>query len=395
MSQPTENIVNESFIDSFFGDGPVTPADTTAVENAEDNEKNKSIFKKESEDGSSLNSFIGLDNEEEEEKEEKQILANVIGQKPATPATITNSNLDLTNVVSELVKDSTLIGYDVEDFKISSVEEFKELITANKEEWKKEWEEESREEILNDLPAELQYVVDYARNGGSDFKTLFKVLSQSEEVMSLDPLSDGEQIVKTYLTHTNFGTPEEIQDQIKEWEELDVLSKKADIFKPKLDKIQEQILSAKLQEQEERKTKDQALVTKFFTGVQDALKDKNLNGLTLSKEEQSIIYSDLTQNNYVSARTGQPVNFLGKFLEDIAWEKPDYKLLAELTLFAKNPEAYREKIRQGAKTSEADSTARKLRTSQGAFKPTSSQGDDNQTFVIPKKTITRNSILRK
>jgi hypothetical protein len=155
---------------------------------------------------------------------------------------------------------------------------------------------------------------------------------------------DAESIARSYLHLTRFGSEEEIEEQLSEWEDMDLLDKKAEQFKPKLEKLQEKVVQEKLAEQEEVKKYQKQLIKNYFDGVTEALQDKNLNGITINKDEQASIYEDLTANNYVSSRTGQPINYLGKFLEHITWDEPNYKMLAELTLFAKNPEKYREKF---------------------------------------------------
>ena len=52
-----------------------------------------------------------------------------------------------------------------------------------------------------------------------------------------------------------FGTSEEIEEEINDWHDLGRLEQKANQFKPKLDKMQEEIVARKLAEQEYKKNK--------------------------------------------------------------------------------------------------------------------------------------------
>lgn len=393
-----DNIVNESYVESFFGglgDTQVA-APSTVVNEDEDKDKDKKpesnfSFKTE-ETEVPINKLIDVKEDELVIEEDENIIIPSTKETKTTPVS-TESNLN--TAVSELIKEGLIFGFDGEE-EINSVEDLKELINANKEEWKKEAIENELDEVFSALPEDLQYAVEYVKNGGRDLKSLFKVLAQTQDIKSFDVSTDQKEITRTYLEYTKFGTAEEIEEQIAEWEDMDLLNKKAEQFKPKLDKLQEKVVQEKLAEQEEVKKYQKQLIKNYFDGVTTALEDKNLNGITITKDEQVTIYEDLTSNNYVSSRTGQPINYLGKFLETITWDEPDYKMLAELTLFAKNPEKYREKIRASVKADEAANTVRKLKTAQGGLKPTTTPVEEEKPkFTIPKKSITRNSILRK
>lgn len=393
-----DNIVNESFIESFFGGvgesqvaAPVVTK--TDEEEEKDDKKPENTFSLKTEETEvPINKLIDVDKEELPIEEEENIIPT---SKETKPKVTTGIEGNLNAAVSELIKEGLIFGFDGEE-EIKSVEDLKELIQANKEEWKKEALENELDEVFSALPEDLQYAVDYVKNGGRDLKSLFKVLAQTQDIKGFDVGTDQKDITRTYLEYTKFGTPEEIEEQIAEWEDMDLLDKKAEQFKPKLDKLQEKVVQEELAKQEEIKKYQKQLIKNYFDGVTEALQDKNLNGLTISKDEQATIYEDLTANNYVSSRTGQPINYLGKFLEHITWDEPNYKMLAELTLFAKNPEKYREKIRASVKATEAENTVRKLKTAQGGLKPTTTPVEEEQNkFTIPKKSITRNSILRK
>ena len=394
-----DNIVNDSFIESFFGGvgesqvaAPVVTKTEEEEEKKEEKKPENSFSLKTEESEVPINKLIDVNEEELPIEEEENIIPASKETKPKVTASIEGN---LNTAVSELIKEGLLFGFDGEE-EIKSVDDLKELIQANKEEWKKEALENELDEVFSALPEDLQYAVDYVKNGGRDLKSLFKVLAQTQDIKGFDVGTDQKEITRTYLEYTKFGTPEEIEEQIAEWEDMDLLDKKAEQFKPKLEKLQEKVVQEELAKQEEVKKYQKQLIKNYFDGVTEALQDKNLNGITISRDEQATIYEDLTANNYVSSRTGQPINYLGKFLEHITWDEPNYKMLAELTLFAKNPEKYREKIRASVKATEAENTVRKLKTAQGGLKPSTTPVEEEPNkFTIPKKSITRNSILRK
>ena len=84
-------------------------------------------------------------------------------------------------------------------------------------------------------------------------------------MISLDPANEYDQaeIARQYLTATNFGTPEEIENEINDWKDMDRLEQKANQFKPKLDRMQEEIVARQLAEQEQKK-EQQVKLLKFI-----------------------------------------------------------------------------------------------------------------------------------
>ena len=91
------------------------------------------------------------------------------------------------------------------------------------------------------------------------------------------------------------------------------------------------------------------------------------------------------------------MNLLGKFLEKITWDAPDYETLAELTLFAKDPKAYREKIKEQVKMEVVADKERKLRANTPTMKQASREEDLQDNKLEVKKLVVKrpNSILRK
>jgi len=134
-----------------------------------------------------------------------------------------------------------------------------ELWQANIDNLKQEVAASTPQEFFQSLPEELQYAAKYVADGGQDLKGLFAALAQVEAVREMNPADENDQegIVRSYLQATNFGTQEEIDEELNTWKDLGVLEKKAKQFKPKLDQMQEQIVHAQLQEQEYRRQQQQ------------------------------------------------------------------------------------------------------------------------------------------
>lgn len=369
--------VDDSFVENFFGGGtgdPINSPDPNKKPNPdkkedEDEDPNKNVLTNKNvkvslgdlmngddededddedeeggdddEDESGKGGGDG-DDEDEDEDDNRTILSN----KKSKPAKEPQGGISLKAVVDKLIEDDILIGFADEDFEIKTEEDLKELIVANLENKETEAIKTKFNELYNSLPDELKTAMEYVGNGGKDLKTLFKKLSNVAEVQSLD-IADKqgqESVIRSYFKKSGTLTDEEIDEQIAEWEDLELLEKKAELYKPKLETLLKKEADEEIKREEKNKEKQKELLKDYFDGVKESIKDGNLNGLSLSKEEQNKIYEGLTENKYKSSISGKPINFLGKFIEDITWNKPDYKALSELTLFALNINEYKKKI---------------------------------------------------
>lgn len=190
----------------------------------------------------------------------------------------------------------------------------------------------------------LKYVFD----GGTDLTNLFKALSQSREIQQLD-LShpeNHEHIVRAYLQAKNFGSADEIEEQIEEWKDTGVLDKKAAKFKPFLDDMQEELIQQKLKQQEEFKKQQIALRKNYIDNVASVLKTGELNGIKIDRNRQKMLFEELTTTKYMSM-TGRPTNLFGKLLEDYQFsDKPRFDLIAEALWLLADPDAYKDAIRK-------------------------------------------------
>ena len=264
-----------------------------------------------------------------------------------------------------------------------------ELWQANINNLKQEVAASTPQEFFQSLPEELQYAAKYVADGGQDLKGLFAALAQVEAVRELNPTDENDQegIVRSYLQATNFGTQEEIEEELNTWKDLGTLEKKAKQFKPKLDQMQEQIVVAQLQEQEYRKQQQQQAAEAYQQNVFEALRPAEINGLKLDKKTQAQLYSGLVQPQYPSI-SGKPTNLLGHLLERYQFVEPNYPLIAEALWLLSNPEEYRGSLMKQGKTQAVEQTVRQLKTEQSRKSISTYQEEeqDNKPRKITRQT---------
>ena len=258
--------------------------------------------------------------------------------------------------------------------------DIEELWQANVDNMKSEVAAKTPQEFFESLPDELQYAAKYVADGGQDLKGLFKALAQVEEVREMDPTKDTDQeaIIRQYLQATQFGTAEEIDEELTTWKDLGVLEKKAKQFKPKLDQMQEEIVAAQLAEQEARQQQQQEAAQAYMQNVFEALRPAEINGLKLDKKTQAQLYSGLTQPQYPSI-SGRPTNLLGHLLEKYQFVEPNYSLIAEALWLLSDPDSYRSQLTKQGKNAAVEQTVRQLKTEQSRKNVSNVYNDDEES----------------
>lgn len=264
-----------------------------------------------------------------------------------------------------------------------------ELWTANENTRKEELTNSTQQQFFESLPEELQYAAKYVSDGGTDLKGLFSALAHVEQVRALDPeeTDDQEQIVRSYLSATNFGNDAEIAEQISEWKDLNSLGKKAAGFKPKLDKMQEAVVADTVARQEQAKLSQQQAAKDYMNNVFEALRPGEINGLKLDKTTQAKLYAGLTQPTYTSM-SGRPTNLLGHLLEQHQFVKPNYELISEALWLLSDPDEYRKSLTKNGKNAATEEIARQLKTEQGRKNASGPSGEDAKSAArkIPRPT---------
>jgi hypothetical protein len=294
---------------------------------------------------------------------------------------------------NKLIEKGLLFPFDdgkkIEDY---SQADWEELLEANFKEREDRLLEEVPATFYESLPNELKRAYEYVANGGTDLKNMFKALAAAEEVKELDPTSiDGqENIVRSYLQATNYGTAEEIEEEIESLKDRGDLETKAERFKPRLDQMQEQIIKAKIDQQEKAKQQQEAQAKLYQENVYKALEQGELNGIKLDNKLQNLLFSGLVQPNYPSI-SGRQTNMLGHLLEKYQWVEPRHDLIAEALWLLADPDGYKNKLREGAEKSAIEKTVRQLKTEEATkiASSTSNEEDDNRATREPSRTLNR------
>lgn len=270
-----------------------------------------------------------------------------------------------------------------------------ELWQANIDNLKKEVASNTPTEFFESLPEELQYAAKYVADGGQDLKGLFQALAQVEQMRELDPTKDTDQefIVRQYLQATNFGSPEEIEEELTTWKDLGSLEKKAKQFKPKLDQMQEEVVQNQLAQQEQRRLQQQEAAEAYTQNVFEALRPAEINGLKLDKKTQAQLYTGLVQPQYPSI-SGRPTNLLGHLLERYQFVEPNYPLIAEALWLLSNPEEYRQTLVKQGKNAQVEQTVRTLKTEQSS-KTSGAYQEDESSDNKPRKIARPQNIFKR
>lgn len=293
---------------------------------------------------------------------------------------------------NKLIEKGLLFPFDdgkkLEDY---SQADWEELLEANFKEREDKLLEEVPATFYESLPNELKRAYEYVANGGTDLKNMFKALAAAEEVKELDTTTiDGqESIVRSYLQATNYGTAEEIEEEIEALKDRGDLDSKAERFKPRLDQMQEQIIKAKIEQQEKAKQQQEAQAKFYQENVYKALEKGELNGIRLDNKVQNLLFSGLVQPNYPSI-TGRQTNMLGHLLEKYQWVEPRHDLIAEALWLLADPDGYKSKLKEGAEKSAMEKTVRQLKTEEATKIASSSMTeDDPKATREPSRTLNR------
>jgi hypothetical protein len=387
-------------IDEIFG----MPGADSVMLPAEE-EKPKSMFSKETVDTTFLDTPASKEEAANKEVVNETIaeLDNLISQEEdaGNKGRPKVDKSGLAELAVKMIEEGTLIPFDddkpLEEY---TTKDFRELFEANFQERENAVRENTPKEFFQSLPEELQVAAKYVADGGQDLKGLFRTLAQVEEMYELDTSNEYDQaeIARQYLHATQFGTAEEIEAEIQDWHEMGKLKQKADQFKPKLDRMQEEIVARKLAEQEYKKEQQAAQAKAYQDNVYNTLSAGELGGLKLDRKTQSILFSGLVQPNYPSI-SGKPTNLLGHLLEKYQFVEPRHDLIAEALWLLADPDGYKSKVKDQGGKQAVEKTVRQLKTEQSR-KITSSVNDDREydsktKTSKPQRTISRNNMFKR
>ena len=312
------------------------------------------------------------------------------GRKPIT---------GMADVFNKLIAEDKLVGFDDEKpLEEYSAKDFEELIAANLEERANAVRRETPAQFFNSLPQELQIAAKYVADGGQDMKGLFKALSHVEESYQRDIKNEKDQvhIIREYLGATGYGSDSEIDEEIEIWKDLGKLEQQAAKFKPKLDKMQEKVVAAKLQEQEMKKKQQEQASQNYMKNVYDTLKGGKIGDLKVDKKIQSLIYNGLVNPAYPSI-SGENTNLLGHLLEKYQFVEPNYNLVSEALWLLADPNGYKAQIMKKGETKAVEKTVRKLKTTQSDKSASNTGNNTSSSSSKPatKRKISRGNIFKR
>jgi hypothetical protein len=293
----------------------------------------------------------------------------------------------LSKTLEKLIEKNIIVPFE-DDKPISeySEKDIEELLQANLDQKKEEVRDEVAKEFFDNMPEEFQFAAKYFADGGQDLKSLFRHMAEQKEIAELDLSDDSnrEVVIREYLSATRYGTPEEIEEEIESLKDRGDLEKKANQFKPKLEKMREQVVLDKIKKQEELKTKSVEKARNFMQSVYKTLEPGELGGVKLDAKTQNMLYAGLVQPNYPSI-SGKPTNLLGHLLEKYQVVEPNLALVSEALWLLSNPEEYKEKIRTAVKVEVDTQTKRTLKTEAGRQTLAADLKQDKEDNKITKK----------
>lgn len=284
----------------------------------------------------------------------------------------------LVELAKKLIEDGVIFGFeDDKPLDKYTQADFEELLKTNFTEKERKVKETIPMEFFDSLSPELQYIAKYEADGGKDMKGMFRALAEVEESRALDPKNerDQEKIIIDYLTATKFGTREDIQEEVDGWRDNEQLEAKALKFKPKLDVMHEEVVEQKLALQAQTLKQQQNQARNYMDNVYKVLEPAEINGMTLDKRTQSMLYAGLVQPNYPSI-SGKNTNLLGHLLEKYQFVEPNHGLIAEALWLLADPEGYKTKVKEIAVKDTVTKTVRTLKNEE-AKKVSSVTSDDS------------------
>ena len=272
----------------------------------------------------------------------------------------------LYDLATKMIEEGSLIPFeDDKPLEEYTTKDFRELFEANFAERENEIRRNTPREFFEALPEELQVAAKYVADGGQDLKGLFRTLAHVEEMRQLDPSDEYDQaeIARQYLHATQFGTPEEIEEEIRDWKDLNRLEQKANQFKPKLDAMQAEIIEQQLAEQEQKKQQQANQAKAYQENVYNTLATGAIGGIKLDKKVQGLLFSGLVQPNYPSI-SGKPTNLLGHLLEKYQFVEPRHDLIAEALWLLADPNGYKTRVRDQGSRQATEKVVKQLKTEQ-------------------------------
>lgn len=316
-------------------------------------------------------------------------LATKIVEKEKTePIVDKNLPVDLGNNLKKLFEEEVLFGFSDDKGELEipkTIEDLKEVIKANKEEWKKEFQTEFEKNYTSDLSPQIASILEYGKKGGTNIEPLLQRWVQAEKISGLDetkPL-EAEKIYKAYKEAIG-ETEEDYADELQLLKDGNKLTTRAANLKPKLIEAEEEAINNQIVEQQQRDVIAKKAVEQYKSVVKTTLQKGKLGDITLDKNEQQSLF-DLTIPNQYRTYSGRGSGF-DKIIEDLQFgDKQDYEHYLELVKHASDREGFFKKIKTEVKK-EADATT---------FKQLKTSKSDKSSFVDPNEVSTKAKMLTR
>jgi len=320
--------------------------------------------------------------EEDEDSEEEQGFSKSSG---------------IVKLTESFIKKGLIIPFDgEEDVTKYKVKDHEELWEMNLKKIKEEALAETQETLFNSVSPQVQAVLEYELNGGTDLKSLFQALSASEEIQNLDISTEygQEQVLRAHLQAIKYGSPDEIEEEINAFKDRGDLAKKAKMAQPKLKGMQDNVVKQRLAYQQQVKAQRQEQSRLYTENVYNIIEKGTLGGLPMDSNTQGLLFNGLTQSNYQSAQGGT-TNLLGHLLEKNQWEKPNHELIAEVLWLMADRDGYHAKIKEGAKKTVEQQVIRTLKDSTKDNTASGAAASSEETPVNTRQTLKRNVPKRR
>jgi hypothetical protein len=315
------------------------------------------------------------DKDDKSNDTEPVVIDNESDKKPGRKAS------DLVTMVNELVENKDLFGF--EDGPVKTIEEAKELIKLNIEQTKNATVEELWQDKVKKYSPQVQAILHYAEQGGTDVTPLISAISEVERTSNFDiETEEGqESIISEYLRVTGWAD-DEIKDEIETTKDIGKLKAKAEKFLPKLNQMNEQRMEQIMQEQAVRQQQAEEARRNYLATIKGTLDKDRLGDIKLVNKEKALIWEGLTDVKYTSW-SGQPTNLFFKKLEEMqAGDKADYDHFLEIVYLTLNRKSFKDKLREEIKTNEAANTVKKLKIEESR-KSATNEGFDEE----PRKNV--------
>lgn len=280
--------------------------------------------------------------------------------------------------------------YTYEDgSKPKTIEELIDVVKQTKEQTFQEELDNAWHSKLEALPPSIKTVLSYAEQGVTtveQLKGFMDEVSNYEQILKLDSKNVNDQKQIVYLHLVNTGMPEEdIQEQIRIFEENKTLEKTADRFLPSLQQVYKTQVEDSYREQAARQEDAQRYVQNNVANVQHFLKN-----------EQTYIPFKISKNhkNEVLRLSAKPIGLDPNFEPVFEYtehlkrlqngSEEEYKEFMEIMTFMANRKEYKEKLGTYSSSNSSKEDFKKI-----AIPNRTSINKDHQEEEEPRKVIRR------